>query len=107
MEPDCWTFQGQNFVQVSAYIVYDTHSLMFNFSNVKLLLSSIARHLQKHARLLAVVESLDNGKPIRESRDADVNIIVRHLYYHAGWASLMDTEFQNWTSLGFLFSIIC
>ena len=53
---------------------------------------SIARHVQKHARLIAVVESLDNGKPIRETRDYDVPIVVRHLYHHAGWAQLMDTE---------------
>ena len=47
-------------------------------------LYSIARHLQKHSRLLAVVESMDNGKPIRETRDADVPLAVRHFYHHAG-----------------------
>ena len=58
-------------------------------------LYSIARHVQKHARLIAVVESMDNGKPIRETRDADVQIVARHLYHHAGWAQLMDTEMKG------------
>lgn len=56
---------------------------------------SIARHVQKHARLISVVESLDNGKPIRESRDYDIPIVVRHLYHHAGWAELMETEMKG------------
>ena len=56
---------------------------------------SVARHVQKHARLLAVLESLDNGKPIRETRDADVQIVARHLYHHAGWAQLMETEMKG------------
>jgi len=53
-------------------------------------------------RLLSVVESLDNGKPIRESRDADVQIVIRHLYHHAGWAQLMETEMADWKPLGSL-----
>ena len=56
---------------------------------------SIARHVQKHMRLISVVESMDNGKPIRETRDYDVPIVVRHLYHHAGWAELMDTEMSG------------
>ena len=64
------------------------------------LFSSIARHVQKHARLVAVVESLDNGKTIRETRDCDIPLVVRHLYYHAGWAQLMDTEMKGWKSVG-------
>lgn len=51
-------------------------------------------------RLLAVVESLDNGKPIRESRDADVPTMVRHFYHYAGWAQLMPTEMQHWKPVG-------
>lgn len=58
-------------------------------------LYNIARHVQKHARLLAVLESMDNGKPIRETRDADVQIVARHLYHHAGWAQLMDSEMRG------------
>jgi aldehyde dehydrogenase (NAD+) len=69
-------------------------------------LYAIARNIQKHARLLAVVESLDNGKPIRESRDIDVPLAVRHFYYHAGWAQLMDTELRNYQSLGVVGQVI-
>lgn len=56
---------------------------------------SIARHVQKHMRLISVVESLDNGKPIRETRDYDIPIVARHLYHHAGWAELMDIEMRG------------
>ena len=52
----------------------------------------MARHIQKHSRLIAVIESLDNGKSIRETRDADVLIVIRHLYYYAGWAELLDEQ---------------
>jgi aldehyde dehydrogenase (NAD+) len=55
-------------------------------------LYALARLLQKHARLFAVLESLDNGKPIRETRDIDVPLAARHFYYHAGWAQLLETE---------------
>ena len=55
-------------------------------------LYALARLVQKHSRLLAVLESLDNGKPIRESRDVDVPLVARHFYYHAGAAQLMDKE---------------
>lgn len=58
-------------------------------------LYAIARHLQKHARLFAVLETLDNGKTIRETRDIDVPLAVRHFYYHAGWAAMMETEFPD------------
>ena len=58
-------------------------------------LYSIARHVQKHIRLIAVLESLDNGKSIRETRDADTQIVARHLYHHAGWAELMETELRG------------
>ena len=49
-------------------------------------LYALARLVQKHARLFAVLETLDNGKPIRESRDIDVPLAVRHFIHHAGWA---------------------
>src|SRR5439155_21777274 len=49
-------------------------------------LYSLARHVQKHSRRLAVLETMDNGKPIRESRDIDIPLVARHFYYHAGWA---------------------
>ncbi len=53
-------------------------------------LYAIARHVQKHTRRLAVLETIDNGKPIRESRDIDVPLVARHFYYHAGWAQLLE-----------------
>ncbi|CAL4122997.1 unnamed protein product, partial [Meganyctiphanes norvegica] len=69
-------------------------------------LYSLARHVQKHSRLLAVVESLDNGKTIRETRDSDIPLLVRHLYYHAGWAQLMDTEMKEWKDIGVVGAIV-
>lgn len=69
-------------------------------------LYAIARHLQKHHRLLAVIESLDNGKPIRESRDIDVPLVIRHFYYHAGWAQLFETEFRDFQPIGVVGQII-
>lgn len=58
-------------------------------------LYALARLLQKRERLFAVLESLDNGKPIRESRDIDVPLAVRHFYHHAGWAELLADEFPG------------
>ena len=52
-------------------------------------LYAFARQVQKHARRLAVLETMDNGKPIRESRDIDVPLVARHFSYHAGWAQLL------------------
>jgi aldehyde dehydrogenase (NAD+) len=69
-------------------------------------LYSIARHLQKHHRLMACLESVDNGKTIRETRDADVPLAVRHFYSHAGWAQLMDTEMIEYKPLGVIGQII-
>ena len=50
----------------------------------------IARILQERAREFAVLETLDNGKPIRESRDVDVPLAAAHFFYHAGWADKLD-----------------
>ncbi|WP_216210225.1 aldehyde dehydrogenase family protein [Amycolatopsis aidingensis] len=50
----------------------------------------IARLIQERSRELAVLESLDNGKPIKESRDADVPTAAAHFFYHAGWADKLD-----------------
>ncbi len=69
-------------------------------------LYAIARNIQKHARLLAVVESLDNGKPIRESRDIDVPLVARHFYHHAGWAQLLDSELRDYQALGVVGQVI-
>src|SRR5690606_25509198 len=69
-------------------------------------LYALARLLQKHARLFAVVETLDNGKPIRETRDIDVPLAARHFYYHAGWAQLLETEFPGYEAYGVVGQII-
>ena len=69
-------------------------------------LYAIARLVQKHSRLFAVLETLDNGKPIRESRDIDVPLVHRHFYYHAGMAQLMDDELPNREPLGVCGQII-
>jgi aldehyde dehydrogenase (NAD+) len=63
-------------------------------------LYAIARHVQQHSRFLAVLESIDNGKPIRESRDIDVPLVARHFYHHAGWAELVETEFPGARAVG-------
>ncbi len=69
-------------------------------------LYAIARQVQKHSRLLAVLESLDNGKPIRESRDIDIPLVARHFYYHAGWAQVMEREMPGFQPLGVVGQII-
>ena len=63
-------------------------------------LYAIARHVQKRERFLAVLESLDNGKPIRESRDIDIPLVARHFYHHAGWAALLGEEFPGMGAVG-------
>ena len=63
-------------------------------------LYAIARQVQKHHRLLAVIETLDNGKPVRETRDADVPLVARHFYHHAGWAQLFDETFPGYGPVG-------
>jgi aldehyde dehydrogenase (NAD+) len=50
----------------------------------------LARLIQERARELAVLESLDNGKPIKESRDTDIPTAAAHFFYHAGWADKLD-----------------
>jgi aldehyde dehydrogenase (NAD+) len=69
-------------------------------------LYALARQVQKHSRRLAVLETLDNGKPIRESRDIDIPLVARHFYYHAGWAQLLDQEFPGYAAYGVIGQII-
>ena len=69
-------------------------------------LYALARQVQKHSRLLAVLETMDNGKPIRESRDIDIPLVARHFYYHAGWAQLLKQEFPEFTACGVVGQII-
>ncbi len=58
----------------------------------------IARVLQERAREFAVIESLDGGKPIRESRDVDVPLAAAHFFYYAGWADKLDYAFPGRTA---------
>lgn len=67
---------------------------------------ALARLVQKHARLFSVLETLDNGKPIREARDVDIPLVARHFYYHAGMAQLMDEELPGREALGVCGQII-
>ncbi len=69
-------------------------------------LYAIARLVQKHSRLLAVLETMDNGKPIRESRDIDVPLVARHFYHHAGWAQILHQEFPEYAPCGVVGQII-
>ncbi len=69
-------------------------------------LYALARAAQKHSRLLAVLEVLDNGKSIRETRDLDVPLVARHFYHHAGWAQLVDAEFPGYGPLGVVGQVI-
>ena len=69
-------------------------------------LYALARLLQKNSRLIAVLETLDNGKPIRESRDIDIPLAIRHFYHHAGWAQLQDKEFSSYESIGVVAQIV-
>src|ERR1700722_3021741 len=69
-------------------------------------LYAFARQVQKHSRRLAVLETMDNGKSIRESRDIDIPLVARHFYYHAGWAQLRDEEFPGYVPVGVVGQII-
>ena len=69
-------------------------------------LYAIAREVQRQSRLLAVLESLDNGKPIRETRDLDIPLVARHFYHHAGWAQLLATEFAGYQPVGVVGQIV-
>src|ERR1700756_1258381 len=69
-------------------------------------LYALGRQVQKHSRLLAVLETMDNGKPIRESRDIDIPLVARHFYYHAGWAQILEQEFPGYEACGVVGQII-
>ena len=70
------------------------------------ILYALARLMQKHSRLLAVLETLDNGKPIREARDIDIPLVTRHFYYHAGLAQLLAAEKPGFVPLGVCGAVI-
>ncbi len=70
------------------------------------ILYALARLVQKQSRLFAVLETMDNGKPIRESRDIDIPLVARHFYYHAGLAQLLPTEHPDLAPLGVCGAVI-
>jgi len=57
----------------------------------------LARRIQERARELAVLETMDGGKPIKESRDVDVPLVAQHFFYHAGWADKLNYAFPGRT----------
>jgi aldehyde dehydrogenase (NAD+) len=89
----------------AARAAFKSWSLLTGFERAKYLYA-IARLIQKHSRLFAVLESLDNGKPIRESRDIDIPLVARHFYHHAGWAQHRDREFPGQVPYGVCGQII-
>ncbi len=89
----------------AAKAAHQSWSSLAPFERAKYLYA-LARQIQKSSRFLAVLESLDNGKPIRESRDVDIPLAARHFYYHAGWAHLVAQEFPRYQSLGVVGQII-
>ncbi len=67
-------------------------------------LYALARLIQKNSRFISVLETIDNGKPIRETRDIDIPLVARHFYYHAGWAARNTSNSDN--SIGVVGQII-
>src|SRR5258708_16273923 len=66
----------------------------------------MGREIEKDCGVFAVLETLDNGKPNRESRDIDIPLVVRHFYHHAGWAKLLVDEFPGYEPIGVCGQII-
>ncbi len=89
----------------SARKAFKTWSKLTGFQRAKHLYA-LARHIQKRERFLSVLETMDNGKTIRESRDIDIPLVARHFYHHAGWAQLTDTEFKGYGPVGVCGQII-
>ncbi len=89
----------------SARKAFKSWSKLTGFQRAKHLYA-LARHIQKRERFLSVLETMDNGKTIRESRDIDIPLVARHFYHHAGWAQLTDTEFKGYGPVGVCGQII-
>jgi aldehyde dehydrogenase (NAD+) len=94
-----------NLAVESARSAFDKWSRTSGHERAKLLYA-LARQIQKNARLFSVLETLDNGKPIRETRDIDIPLVARHFYHHAGWAQLMDAELPGYVPVGVCGQII-
>lgn len=89
----------------AANLAFQKWSKTSGFERAKILYA-LARNVQKNARLFAVLETMDNGKPIRESRDIDIPLVHRHFYYHAGMAQLKSKELPNRDPIGVCGQII-
>jgi aldehyde dehydrogenase (NAD+) len=89
----------------AARAAFPKWSALSGFERAKYLYA-LARLMQKESRLFAVLETLDNGKPIRESRDADIPLAIRHFYHHAGWAQHIAREFPEHVPYGVCGQII-
>lgn len=105
MTTPCGSSDAVNAAMTAAQAAFPSWSGLSGFERA-LYLYAIGRALKKHARIIAVLESLDNGKPIRESRDADGALMQRHFSYHAGLASIMANEFQGYRPGGVIGQII-
>lgn len=70
------------------------------------ILYAIARAVEKNSRMLAVLESLNNGKTIRETRDIDIPLVARHFHYYAGWARILHSEYPNRIAPGVIGQVI-
>lgn len=99
------TTDDVNAAVAAARKAFKTWSTLSGFERSKHLYA-LARHIQKRERFLAVLETMDNGKTIRESRDIDIPLVARHFYHHAGWAQLMASEFKGHGALGVCGQII-
>jgi aldehyde dehydrogenase (NAD+) len=94
-----------NAAVLAARKAFKSWSKLSGFQRAKHLYA-VARHIQKRDRFLAVLETMDNGKTIRESRDIDIPLVARHFYHHAGWAQIVDSEFPGQQALGVCGQII-
>ena len=99
------TAEDVNAAVKAARAAFKTWSALSGYERGKYLYA-IARAVQKHARLFSVLETMDNGKPIRESRDIDIPLVARHFYHHAGWAQHLSREFPDAVPYGVCGQII-
>jgi len=99
------TAEDVNAAVKAARAAFPKWSALSGYQRAKYLYA-IARLIQKHARLFAVLETMDNGKPIRESRDVDIPLVIRHFYHHAGWAQHLAREFPDHVPYGVCGQII-
>lgn len=89
----------------AAQTAFETWSTLPGHERAKHLYA-LARIVQKEARFLSVLDTLDNGKPIRETRDVDIPLVARHFYHHAGWAQILEASIPGAKPLGVVGQII-